>query len=109
MPRATQRAPAHRTVAVSILLVSTVVGACVGGEPPPTPPLFPQQAGQTLSGAGGHYQLEVRTSPQPPIKGNNWAEYRITDETGNGVTGLSVTVRPWMPARSRDVCAADGR
>jgi hypothetical protein len=62
--------------------------------------VFPAQAWQTLNSANGQYHLEIRTSPQPAIKGNNWAEYRITYESGAPATGLSMTVRPWMPAHA---------
>jgi hypothetical protein len=62
--------------------------------------VFPPQAWQTLNSASGLYHLEIRTSPQPAIKGDNWGEYRITDESGAPATGLSVAVRPWMPAHA---------
>ena len=76
-----------------------LVASCGDGAPPPAaPPDFSGPAQITVESAGGHYSVEVRTSPSPPRKGVNWAEYRITDASGAPVTGLSLDVSPWMPA-----------
>ncbi|MDP9151625.1 MAG: FixH family protein [Myxococcota bacterium] len=53
----------------------------------------------TLSSKGGAYQVSVRTSPQPPSRGQVSAEYAIVSmETHAPAPGLVLTVVPWMPA-----------
>lgn len=45
----------------------------------------------------GALKVDVRTSPQPPTRGGQSAQLTITDATGAPVTGLSLSVLPWMP------------
>ena len=41
--------------------------------------------------------MELRTSPQPPERGLDSAEFRIAGPTGAPVDALSLAVLPWMP------------
>ncbi|HVR60480.1 MAG TPA: hypothetical protein VMU50_01200 [Polyangia bacterium] len=66
--------------------------------PAAPPPDFSGPALGTFESESGHFSLEVRTAPQPARKGVNWAEYRITSDSGVPATGLSLDVLPWMPA-----------
>ncbi|MDP9035109.1 MAG: FixH family protein [Myxococcota bacterium] len=60
---------------------------------------FSGQPFAALSSKGGAYQVSVRTSPQPPSRGQVSAEYTIVStETRAPASGLSLTVVPWMPA-----------
>jgi hypothetical protein len=43
-------------------------------------------------------QVAVRTSPQPPTRGEQSVEYTISDTTGAPASGLTLVVVPWMPA-----------
>ncbi|HEY3595655.1 MAG TPA: FixH family protein, partial [Polyangiaceae bacterium] len=51
----------------------------------------------TLTSMSGGLHVEVRTSPQPPSRGLQSAQYRFTDGSGATATGLSLAVLPWMP------------
>jgi hypothetical protein len=42
--------------------------------------------------------VSVRWSWSPPVVGYDAAELTITDSAGHAVTGLALTVVPWMPA-----------
>ncbi len=59
---------------------------------------FPDTPRQILIAPDTKSHVEIRTSPYPPVKGNNWIQYRISDAAGTAVTGLPLDVLPWMPA-----------
>ncbi|MGA3120903.1 MAG: FixH family protein [Polyangiaceae bacterium] len=45
------------------------------------------------------FQIAVRTSPQPPTRGEQSVEYAISSATtGAPASGLTLVVVPWMPA-----------
>lgn len=52
---------------------------------------------QTLSTDDGALGVVLRTAPQPPERGMNAAEYRVTAASGEAIDGLQLTVVPWMP------------
>jgi hypothetical protein len=59
---------------------------------------FPAQPIQTLSSKMQQLSVAVRTSPQPPTRGDQNIEYSITDRsTGKPLAGLTLGVVPWMP------------
>jgi len=62
------------------------------------PPTFPADALASVSSTSGQLLVEVRTDPQPPVKGALSAELTITDGAGQPVDGLDVAVVPWMTA-----------
>ena len=46
----------------------------------------------------GALEVEVRTSPQPPTRGKNVVQLKVTTaQDGQGVAGLQLDVQPWMP------------
>jgi hypothetical protein len=47
----------------------------------------------------GELSVEVRTSPQPPVRGTNLVELTVTSTVdGSPRPGLSIAMTPWMPA-----------
>jgi hypothetical protein len=70
-----------------------------GGSPSTCAPAssFPSDAATSLTSAAGKLSIQVRTSPQPLARGLNTAQYTVTDATGKPVTGLTLSVVPWMP------------
>jgi hypothetical protein len=71
--------------------------ACSGGAAPPAG--FPTEAYTTEASASGTLVVDVRTSPQPPLRGTNSVELTITQASdGTPVDGLTLDVVPWMPA-----------
>ncbi|MGD0677261.1 MAG: FixH family protein [Polyangiaceae bacterium] len=52
----------------------------------------------SLTSRDATYQIGVRTSPQPPTRGEQSVEYTILDATGGPATGLTLVVVPWMPS-----------
>jgi hypothetical protein len=60
---------------------------------------FPADAYFTMTSQSGALNVEVRTSPQPPERGTNAIELTVTDASdGKPHDGLTVAVKPWMPA-----------
>jgi len=80
------------------LLIPALAGllACSSAAQPPSA-TFPADPYMTVKSADG-LQVELRTSPQPPEVGNVDVELTVTDASGNPRDGLSVSVKPWMPA-----------
>jgi hypothetical protein len=72
------------------------LAACGGGGGPQLN--FPATALQTLSSGSGALRIEVRTSPQPPVRGVDAVQYTVTDAQNAPVLHLSLQVIPWMPA-----------
>ncbi|WP_050433354.1 FixH family protein [Chondromyces crocatus] len=55
-------------------------------------------AGMEVPSTSGAHTLRLQqASPAPPVKGENTWTFVITDDTGAGVTGATVTVTPRMP------------
>jgi hypothetical protein len=62
---------------------------------------FPADPLAVLSSASGQFQIAVRTSPRPLVKGVNTVQYVVTDPvTGDAIDGLDVTATPWMPSHA---------
>jgi hypothetical protein len=54
----------------------------------------------------GMLAVEVRTAPQPPVRGTDTVELTITSATdGSPVDGLDLEVQPWMPAMNHGTSA----
>ncbi len=52
----------------------------------------------TLPSKSQLLSIAVRTAPQPPTRGEQSAEYTISDpQTGQPLSGLTLDVVPWMP------------
>jgi hypothetical protein len=76
--------------------VATCVACSSGTGPKADFPATPLSATMTQS---GKLRVEMRTSPQPPTQGGIDAEYIITDAaSGAPRDGLTLQIRPWMPA-----------
>jgi hypothetical protein len=78
--------------------VAVVAGvACSSGTRPKAD--FPPTPLSTTMTQSGKLRIEMRTSPQPPTQGGIDAEYIITDAaSGAPRDGLTLQIRPWMPA-----------
>ena len=85
-----------------IFLTLAALGGCGAPSPSATTdagaPTFGATALSTTSSDSGALSLELRTSPQPPIRGTNDAELTILDPSGAPVDGLLISLVPWMPA-----------
>lgn len=55
---------------------------------------------QTLSSTTGQLTIDIRWSPNVPLRGSNAAELRFLDASGNPVDGLDLSIVPWMPAHA---------
>jgi hypothetical protein len=66
--------------------------------PTTTPPSFAADPDQTLLSDSGALRIDVRFSPRPPTVGSDAVQLTFTDTNGDGMSGLSLTVVPWMPA-----------
>jgi hypothetical protein len=78
-----------------LIVGAAALAACGGGGAPPVS--FPATALQTLASSSGLLQIEVRTSPQPPLRGVDAAQYTVADAQHAPVLHLAIAVVPWMP------------
>ena len=88
-------------IALRLTLVSAAILVAGCGQPsaPPAPSLvFPGPPALTVSSASGQLTVDVRWSPAQPVVGYDAAQLAITDTTGAPVSGLTLTIVPWMPA-----------
>lgn len=94
--------PTPRQLAWIIAAACSVgLTACGGGGdtgPTDVPLVFPASPLIATASDGGNYTVELRSSPQPPVRGSDAVEMRLTDAGGAPATGLAITVVPWMPA-----------
>ena len=91
-----------------LVLAGLLAGLAAGCGTAPAAPAeiaFPPEPLTTLTTSGGRWQVAVRTSPQPPIKGVDAVQFQITDADGTGVDGLAVTAVPWMTAHGHGTSA----
>src|SRR5262249_10851718 len=89
--------PAARMVFA--VVIATLANVGCGTETPPPPPLtFADNPDQTLSSSSGALTVAVFFAPQPPVTGEDAAQISFSDAAGAPVSGLSLTVVPWMPA-----------
>jgi hypothetical protein len=78
--------------------LACLVIADAGCSSAPPPGGFPKDPMMTVMSQSAAYRVEVRTSPQPPTRGDQSIEFTITDgATGAPATKLTVNVVPWMP------------
>ena len=90
-----------KSVLTRALLVVVAFGAGCGGTlpaGPDTPPSFPAEALVAMPSSAGNFRIELRTDPQPPVRGAQRGELVITGPAGDAADGLVVSVLPWMPA-----------
>jgi hypothetical protein len=74
------------------------LNACGGSAPPEAPLSFVDTPLEIVDTASGQLKVALRSSPQPPVKGENGVQVVVTDQTGAPVDGLALTMVPWMPA-----------
>jgi hypothetical protein len=53
---------------------------------------------QSVMSTSGNLQVELWTSPQPPIRGVNCGKYVVKNLQGVPQDSLTITVAPYMPA-----------
>ena len=51
-----------------------------------------------LTSDSGALRIAVRFAPDPPAVGSNAVELSFTDANGASLSGLGLSVVPWMPA-----------
>jgi len=77
-----------------------LLGIGCGGSQTPVevPASFPPAALTTVDSIAGQAHIEVRSWPQPPVRGGNSVQLAISDGSGAPIDGLTVGVVPWMPS-----------
>jgi hypothetical protein len=84
---------------LGLFAVAVLAGGCGASPSDEMPPLsFPAAPSQTVVSSAGHLHVDVRWSPETPVKGDDAVELTFSDDFGHPVDGLSVAVVPWMPA-----------
>jgi hypothetical protein len=83
---------------ITIGVLASSANGCGAGGPAAGPVEFPSEALMVLPSAGARYQVVVRTSPQPPVKGLNAVQLSVTDAVGEPADDLAVAAVPWMPS-----------
>jgi hypothetical protein len=84
-----------------VILPALLLGALACSSAPPQPPdasSFPAEPYASIAGNAGKVHIELRASPQPLAVGNDDLQLAITDASGAPLDGLSLTVKPFMPA-----------
>ena len=90
---------AAQRLIVALALVCVANVGCDGDATPPPPELsFAAEPNQTVTSDSGALTIAVRFSPQAPIAGSDAAQLTFADAGGAAVSGLDLTVVPWMPA-----------
>jgi hypothetical protein len=85
----------------SSLLLAALGGTVACSSAPTQPPdasSFPAEPFASATSTSGTLHVALRSSPQPPAVGNDDVQLEITDASGAARDGLTVTVKPWMPA-----------
>lgn len=74
--------------------------ACNGSPaiPSSAPLVFPGSPAATVASASGHLSIEIWWSPAQPIVGYDATQLAISDAKGSPVSGLALSIVPWMPA-----------
>jgi hypothetical protein len=85
---------------VALLGAALVIGGCSGeGTTPEAAVLeFPGAPALTVPSASGQLTVAVWWSPAQPTVGYDAAQLAITDAAGAPVSGLTLTIVPWMVA-----------
>ena len=101
-PQARRRAIARaieRTIRFVPAIAFVAAGACgAGGEPAAPPMSFGAEPDQTLTSDSGALTVAVWFAPDPPSAGSDAAQIAFMDAGGAAVSGLDLSVVPWMPA-----------
>jgi YtkA-like len=83
-----------------LLALAIAAAGCSGQAAAPTAPalVFPGAPALTLASASGQLNIDLWWSPAQPSVGYDATQLAITDGTGAPVSGLTLTVVPFMPA-----------
>jgi hypothetical protein len=90
------------------LATALLVQAC-GGQPQElqaAPLIFSGAPTEMVTSGSGQLTINIRWSWSPPVVGYDASEMTITDGTGAPVTGLTLTIVPWMPAHGHGASVA---
>jgi hypothetical protein len=92
--------PRRRAFLLTVGAVALLAVGCNGqASTPATPALvFPGAPALTVASASGQLTIGVWWSPAQPTVGYDAVQLSIADATGAPVTGLTLTIVPWMPA-----------
>src|SRR5215468_2079068 len=95
-------------IAARTLGLFAVVAGCGGSPPaiPPVPSSFPLQAVAAVTSTSGALHVELRSVPDPPVRGQNVGQLTLTDNSGQPVNGVAVEVLPWMPSHGHGTSEA---
>lgn len=104
------------TTGIRLIVTGVLAGSasgCGAGAPAAGPVEFPSEALMVLPSTGARYQVAVRTSPQPPVKGLNAVQLSVSDAVGAPADDLAVSAVPWMPShghggRATTIVEAEG-
>jgi hypothetical protein len=90
----------RRAFSLTAASIALLVAGCGGrGSMPAAPTLvFSGAPALTVASASGQLSIDVWWSPPQPTVGYDAAQLSITDATGAPVTGLQLTIVPWMAA-----------
>jgi hypothetical protein len=83
-----------------IIVLGLAAAAACGGAPPAldVPASFPGAPIAAIASDTGALHIEIRSFPEPPVRGQNVGQVTVTDAGGQPVAGLTLMVLPWMPA-----------
>lgn len=82
-----------------IVLAASVAAGCGAAPVGQAPPLsFTAAPLESVTASSGHLHVDVRWSPDPPVRGDDAVQLSFSDDDGAPVDGLAATVVPWMPA-----------
>jgi|GEM_PF-1502292 len=95
---------------VPLLALTAVLAtaACNGSPAVPSsaPLVFPGSPAVTVASASGGLSIDVWWSPAQPIVGYDATQLAISDANGALVSGLVLTIVPWMPAHGHGASVA---
>jgi hypothetical protein len=75
--------------------------ACGGAPAPPeVPDSFPAGVLAAVDSTGGTLHIELRSAPEPLVRGQNVGQISVTDGAGQPVDGLTMELLPWMPSHN---------
>ena len=95
---------------LSIAAISILLCAACGSSSDRDEPDFSGDPVATMTLDGGTIHVEIRTSPQPPVKGPADVELRLADaEGGAPVDGLTIHVTPWMEAHGHGSATVEAK
>lgn len=84
---------------LTVASAAILVAGCGQPSAPTAPTLvFPGAPALMVASASGQLSIDLWWSPPQPTVGYDATQLAITDTSGAPVTGLTLTIIPWMPA-----------